>query len=495
MRLSLMPLSTRRLSRVVATSVLALLATTAQAQPGQPAPPDSSRAYSYVEQMPTLPGGGGRAELILQIQRTLVLPPNTADGNSSVSFVVGPSGMIYEVKITRSSTPAGDAAVLAAVAKLPRLRPGRQNGQPLAVQLTLPIPFVGPEHAYAPGEPRLGPANYPFPQAPPPDTTKVLGLAEQMPRLPGGQPHTAIQALVQQALVLPVGLRRNDDEGETTVYLTVGASGVAYNIRLARSISPTAEAAVVAALAKLPRWQPGRHKGQPVAITLAFPVVVRRPDHVYAEYELTQLAQFPAPGLEAYVRKSLRLPADVVNGSQKGQVEINYVVGEDGRVRAARVESSLCPACDEEALRLVRAMPAWQPARTRYGQPVATYKSLRINLPPTEDGASNEPYLATVKGNTFDFEEDGQAPGQRTYPALAQMPQLPTGGGRLGVVAAIQKQLVLTAAALRQRFGYGGIRGRNYRHTYRALHRARPGAGVRRGRAGRRAPPPTLPAR
>lgn len=432
----------------------ALLAATAQAQQ---APPDTVRIYSYVEQMPSLPGGGGRDALIRQIQRALVLPASMADGYGVVTFVVGPSGVVREAKITRGSTPAGNAAVLAAVARLPRLLPGRQNGQPLSVMLTLPIPFVGPKHVYGPSEPNLGPADYPFPAAPLPDSTKEWLLVEPMPRLPDGRPYTAAHDLVQRALVLPASLRANDEEGIVMVYLTVGASGVAYNVRLSRSISPAADAAVVAALAKLPRWQPGRRNGQPVAIPLMFPIAVMRPDHVYAENQLRQLARFPAPGLDAYVRKNLRLPAEVTNSSQKNKVEINYVVGENGQVREAYVNSRQCPACDAEGLRLVRDMPVWQPARTSYGQPVATFKTLIINMPPNEYGASYEPSGAAVQGATAaDFDEEPQAPGQHTYTAVVQMPQLATGGGRPAVIAAIQKRMVLAAPA-RQHCGKGTV--------------------------------------
>ncbi|WP_460504142.1 energy transducer TonB, partial [Hymenobacter agri] len=189
---------------------------------------------------------------------------------------------------------------------------------------------------------------------------------------------------------------------------------------------------------------------------LRFPVAVMRPDHVYGEYELEQLAQFPAPGLEAYVRANLRLPAEVASGSQQGKVEIGYVVGEDGRVRDAYVNNGLCPTCDAEALRLVRAMPVWQPARTRYDQPAATRKILQINMPPTEDGASYEPGMITVRGSRDDFDEEPQAPGQRTYTAVAQMPELTTGGGRAAVIAAIQKRIVL-AVPVRQRCGKGKV--------------------------------------
>ena len=108
--------------------------------------PGTAPVYTYVEQMPEMPGGGGLAALVAAITKNLVRPAPVAGqptgaGKVFVSFVVGTDGVVRDAKVVKSLAPAADAAVLAAVRKLPALRPGKQNGCPVAVAFTVPVPF------------------------------------------------------------------------------------------------------------------------------------------------------------------------------------------------------------------------------------------------------------------------------------------------------------------------------------------------------------------
>lgn len=106
-------------------------------------PADTSRLYSYVEQMPALPGGGGNVAVVAAIQKALVYPNpaglSQAKGRAVVSIVVEADGSIREAKVVRSPSPSCEQPILAAVRRLPRFVPGRQNGQPVPVVLSLPI--------------------------------------------------------------------------------------------------------------------------------------------------------------------------------------------------------------------------------------------------------------------------------------------------------------------------------------------------------------------
>jgi TonB family protein len=96
--------------------------------------------YTFVEQMPALPGGGGTGAIGLAIGRLLVLPAHeTAGGRVVLEGVVAPDGTLGHLKILRAVTPGLGAAVLAAARRLPRLTPGRHEGQTVWVRLTLPI--------------------------------------------------------------------------------------------------------------------------------------------------------------------------------------------------------------------------------------------------------------------------------------------------------------------------------------------------------------------
>ena len=55
---------------------------------------------------------------------------------------------------------------------------------------------------------------------------------------------------------------------------------------------------------------------------------------------------------------------------------VQFVVERDGSIAGANVVKGIGAGCDEEALRVVRSMPKWQPGKQR-GQPVR----VQFNLP------------------------------------------------------------------------------------------------------------------
>jgi TonB family protein len=110
------------------------------------APPPPPVVYESVEQMPELPGGGGPEAIVRTIQQQLdypnVVPASRKDGTSFVSFIVTEKGEVQAVKVLKSLGAEYDAAVVAAIEKLPAFVPGRKDGKPVAVSYTVPIRFV-----------------------------------------------------------------------------------------------------------------------------------------------------------------------------------------------------------------------------------------------------------------------------------------------------------------------------------------------------------------
>ncbi|RZK95235.1 MAG: energy transducer TonB [Hymenobacter sp.] len=102
------------------------------------------KVYTYVEQMPTLPGGGGSAAILYAVYQHLVVPRDAAEGKVFVRFVVNAEGAVTTPAILKGVSPKTDAAVLAAVNKLPRFVPGKQNGRAVQVEFTLPVSVVQP---------------------------------------------------------------------------------------------------------------------------------------------------------------------------------------------------------------------------------------------------------------------------------------------------------------------------------------------------------------
>lgn len=85
------------------------------------------------------------------------------------------------------------------------------------------------------------------------------------------------------------------------------------------------------------------------------------------------MPEFPGgtKGLVEYMVKNTRYPKELLSDSIEGRVIIQFVVDEEGKVRSPVVLRGLHPLMDAEALRIVRSMPRWEPARdVRHGKPL-----------------------------------------------------------------------------------------------------------------------------
>ena len=101
------------------------------------------------------------------------------------------------------------------------------------------------------------------------------------------------------------------------------------------------------------------------------------PEPVYAF--VSEHATFPggADALDKYLDKTLRYPEWAREDDVEGKVVVRFVVDAGGNVTHPRIIRSLFKPCDEEALRVVRAMPKWKPAKMN-GLPVNSIYELPL---------------------------------------------------------------------------------------------------------------------
>jgi hypothetical protein len=106
----------------------------------------AEKVYTYVEQMPQLPGGGGIPAIAGQLMKLLQVPKLKEQPSwprTKVSFVVDSDSRIYNEQVfLADSILAYRAAMLKAVRALPRFTPGYQKGKPVAVKLTIPFSCI-----------------------------------------------------------------------------------------------------------------------------------------------------------------------------------------------------------------------------------------------------------------------------------------------------------------------------------------------------------------
>lgn len=77
------------------------------------------------------------------------------------------------------------------------------------------------------------------------------------------------------------------------------------------------------------------------------------------------MPQFPG-GMEAlrkYLRKEMKYPKKALYGGISGRVNLSFVVDKEGNISDVKVEHGLGGGCDEEAVRVVKAMPKWKPGK------------------------------------------------------------------------------------------------------------------------------------
>ena len=112
-------------------------------------------------------------------------------------------------------------------------------------------------------------------------------------------------------------------------------------------------------------------------------VVANTNDTVYDGMEHMAEVDPEFPGgeeaLYKYLAQNIHYPEQAKKEQIQGRVFVNFVVGKDGSITDAVVKRGIGGGCDEEALRVVNAMPKWTPGKVR-GENVRVNYYLPINF-------------------------------------------------------------------------------------------------------------------
>lgn len=74
------------------------------------------------------------------------------------------------------------------------------------------------------------------------------------------------------------------------------------------------------------------------------------------------------PYFDDYIARSLQTRTDQELESVSGEVKLSFEVNRNGEPVNIRVEKSLCPRCDEEAIRLLKEGPRWKKKKNKKGK-------------------------------------------------------------------------------------------------------------------------------
>ncbi|WP_019989331.1 energy transducer TonB [Rudanella lutea] len=117
----------------------------------------------------------------------------------------------------------------------------------------------------------------------------------------------------------------------------------------------------------------------PTKVEVAVEAPAPKEDEVFTVVEQQPEFTGGMAALSSYLSKNLRYPAAAQRANVSGRVFVSFVVNTDGSIQDVQVLKGLGFGTDEEATRVVKAMPKWKPGK-QSGRPVRVKYNLPINF-------------------------------------------------------------------------------------------------------------------
>ena len=239
-------------------------------------------------------------------------------------------------------------------------------------------------------------------------TDSVLMIPEEMPSFPGGV--MALMEFLQKNVKYPVEAQKKGVQGRVLVSFVVEKDGSLSEIKTVKSVDPLLDEEAVRVVKSMPKWEPGKQKGKAVRVKYNVPIsfkltgtntdgqaapaagtgsahetdILKAPlletseKGVFAQVE--QMPHFAGgdKALMEFLAQNVRYPKEAVDSGWQGRVVVSFIVEKDGSLSEIKTVKSVKPVLDEEAVRVVNAMPKWTPGkhngnavRVKYNIPVS----------------------------------------------------------------------------------------------------------------------------
>jgi TonB family protein len=351
--------------------------------------------FVVVEEMPEFPG----KELALRefIAKTIKYPADalkdSIQGRVFVTFVVKSDGSVGDAKIARGVHPSLDQEAIRVVNLLPTWKPGKQRGVAVNVSYTIPVQFSLKGDKNSP-QAMLFP---PSPKVPTQRPDGVFVVVEEMPEFPGKE--LALREFIAKTVQYPADALKDSIQGKVYVTFVVKADGSIGDTKIARGVHPSLDSEAIRVVQALPTWKPGKQGGTAVDVSYTVPILFAlqsknvKQTVSYASPKINEnegkpvfvvveeMPEFPGgpQALRSFVAKSIRYPAEAQKEKAQGKVFVSFVVSSTGKVENARIERSVSPALDAEAIRVVNQLPDWKPGKQR-GKAVSVEYTIPIEF-------------------------------------------------------------------------------------------------------------------
>ena len=187
-------------------------------------------------------------------------------------------------------------------------------------------------------------------------------------------------------------------QGTVKVSFVVEKTGTVNEVKVEQPVSPELDAEAIRLIKSGPKWTPAKHRNQVVRQRVVVPIsFLMSPGSTVAlssakERPITTSAADiaasanpnrppvvapdrptqPVGGTQVFfdwIEKNQKYPLQARQRKIQGKVMVEFVVQTDGSLTDARVIKKMGSGLDDEALRLIRAAPKWEPAMFQ-GKPI-----------------------------------------------------------------------------------------------------------------------------
>ena len=252
-----------------------------------------------------------------------------------------------------------------------------------------------------------------------PSNDTVFNIVEEMPKFPGGD--EAMFKFIAENVKYPEKAKDEGISGRVFISFVIEKDGSVSNVKVLRGIGGGCDEEAARVISSMPKWKPGKQKGEFVRVSYQIPIMFKLgqtndeykttvktviagddehswkastatvPDNSAKEkmqpdkdgvYQIVEeMPRFPG-GDEAmfkFIAKNVQYPKEAKDKEIQGRVFLSFVVEKDGSVSNVEVKRGIGGGCDEEAVRVVKAMPKWKPGKQE-GKPVRVSFTLPFNF-------------------------------------------------------------------------------------------------------------------
>ena len=306
--------------------------------------------FEVVEVPPRFPGG--EIELMKFISRNVKYPAEARDkhvqGRVILTFIVEKDGSISNVRVARPVDPSLDAEAIRVVQSMPKWEPAKQRGQAVRVRYTVPIQFrLQGDNSVAP-DPKTSDKD-----------VMVVGYDSKTQEKPivEMQKRLVVRDDIKPLMII--------DGKEVTSLDNIDGNDIASMTVLKNPES----------LKKF------GEKGRDGVILITTKAHEKTSSGEDALEVVEEMPEFPGGEIELmkFISRNVKYPDDAKEAGKAGRVIVKFVIDKDGSISDATILRSVYPSIDAEALRVVNAMPKWNPGKVK-GEPVKVKYTLPLTF-------------------------------------------------------------------------------------------------------------------